>query len=724
MKIKMKNIALSIAAAATMVASPALALDNTHYGETRVNQLPEKGKSAHQLWVGSWWAYTRNGINDRHKRSFAECSSVDMSTDPQTLVADGNEFCLSPIEKIDFLKARIDKVEWDKVEQYMEITQMELTPLQEQVRPLIRTLNKWINENPGEDWKETDDGKEYLRLNEELETAKGNLPEFTIDTGSEFESINHGNGVAGVGTWWGHCNAWSAASIMEDEPRVRGTVTVDGNTVDFTPGEAKALITEGWMEHRSSFYGARHDGKDNEGPEYEDVTPAGFHIYFGTQLGLRQKSFVIDRYTGDQVWNQPVRSYVWEIEEMYEDDTAETLELFQTEYDNRGNIKKNSLGEKQVYPVAVTANIHWMTDGLPHEQATVDNIMVDEYPTTSSRAHDLWHGQIEMRTLSYTLYLDRPLSDASARIVGDGKWDAGLAGSNQAQPDFMWQPLNQTASRRDYENPMVEYAMVVDKILPATAREVVAPVSDELTSSDTPLEIPDNNSTGITSTINVDLEGVLTNVVINVDITHTYQGDLKLVLKKDGASHVLHSNSGGSADDIKRGFDVPALKGKAAAGDWTLTITDNAGSDVGTLNKWSLDLETAAGEPVVDPPVEEGNTETFEDDDLPVAIPDNDEDGVQTSVYISRTGTVQKLEVSVDIAHTYIGDLTVQLVKTGKTYTLHANEGGSEDNLVKTFTVDAAVGTSIRGKWKLIVRDGAADDVGKIQAYSIKATWN
>lgn len=721
MKTTIKRLALTLGGL-TVAASPALAQDNSRYGETRINQLPDKGKSAHALWVGSWWAYKRNGIAYRHKSSFAECRGVDLSVDPNKLVTDNKAFCLSAAEKIDYLEGRLANVEWDDIQAYHRVAQDELGAKQERIRELVRLLNRWIEENAGRDWRETDNGKEYLRLNEELEAAKANLPQIDVDTTTEFENIEHGLGVPGVGGWWGHCNAWSAAAIMEEEPVNRGTVTFQGRTVEFTPGEAKALLTESWMEHRSSFYGSRHDDPENTGLSYEDVTPAAFHIFFGSQLGIRQKSFVIDRYTGDQVWNQPMRSYAWSIEKLYEGAQSESIELFQTTYDASGKAKKTSLGNRDVFPVEVTAHIHWMTDGLPHEEVTRANITADAYPTNSSDLHNLWGNQVEMRTLTYTLYLDRPLEDPAARIVGDGAWSAGLAGSNNAQPDFMWQPLNQGPSVRRYENPYVDTEFVQAHVLPATVAVVEEPVSNALTSKDTPIAVPDNNPTGISSTIPVELSGRLSSVAINVDITHTYIGDLTVNLVKGNQTISLHNRTGGSADNIVRTFDAPALIGAAAAGDWTLKVIDLAGQDVGTLNRWSLDLVTDAGEPVEEP-VDDVQHRVYEDDGLPLNIPDNDAAGVSTDIYVGQSGTLQKLDVTVEIEHTYIGDLIVTLEKTGQIYKLHNREGGSTDNLAKTWSLDAAQGTSLRGKWILKVVDGAGQDVGKITRFALDATW-
>ena len=83
------------AAGLTSSSSTAHAADNTVYGEVRFGQLPLQGKMAHAPWVGSWWAYTRNGISHRHKLASApECRGVDANATTQALVDQGKSYCL------------------------------------------------------------------------------------------------------------------------------------------------------------------------------------------------------------------------------------------------------------------------------------------------------------------------------------------------------------------------------------------------------------------------------------------------------------------------------------------------------------------------------------------------------------------------------------------------------------------------------------------------------
>lgn len=76
-------------------------------------------------------------------------------------------------------------------------------------------------------------------------------------------------------------------------------------------------------------------------------------------------------------------------------------------------------------------------------------------------------------------------------------------------------------------------------------------------------------------------------------------------------------------------------------------------------------------------------------------------------------------KVDVNIVHTYRGDLVVDLLAPdGTVYNLHNRSGGSADNLVQTYTVNASSEVA-NGVWKLRVKDGAAQDVGYINSWKI-----
>ena len=75
--------------------------------------------------------------------------------------------------------------------------------------------------------------------------------------------------------------------------------------------------------------------------------------------------------------------------------------------------------------------------------------------------------------------------------------------------------------------------------------------------------------------------------------------------------------------------------------------------------------------------------------------------------------------VAVNIVHTYIGDLKVDLVAPdGSVYVLHNRSGSSTDNINRTYTVNLS-GEALNGTWKLRVNDNANLDNGRIDSWSI-----
>ncbi len=75
--------------------------------------------------------------------------------------------------------------------------------------------------------------------------------------------------------------------------------------------------------------------------------------------------------------------------------------------------------------------------------------------------------------------------------------------------------------------------------------------------------------------------------------------------------------------------------------------------------------------------------------------------------------------VTVNIVHTYIGDLKVDLIAPDQSvYVLHNRTGGPTDNIFKTYQVNLS-SEQLNGNWTLRVRDNDRADVGRIDSWSI-----
>jgi serine protease len=113
-----------------------------------------------------------------------------------------------------------------------------------------------------------------------------------------------------------------------------------------------------------------------------------------------------------------------------------------------------------------------------------------------------------------------------------------------------------------------------------------------------------------------------------------------------------------------------------------------------------------------------GTTQTYTNTaDFSIA----DNTTVDSPIAVSgRTGNAPtNASVSVNIVHTYRGDLKVDLVAPdGSLYNISNRAGAGADNLVGTFTFNLST-EALNGTWKLRVNDNAAGDVGKIDSWSI-----
>ncbi len=112
------------------------------------------------------------------------------------------------------------------------------------------------------------------------------------------------------------------------------------------------------------------------------------------------------------------------------------------------------------------------------------------------------------------------------------------------------------------------------------------------------LAIPDNNGNGVSDTIAVTQAGTAKRVVVEVDITHTFTGDLQVELvAPDGQAARLHSPNGqDNRQNLQLTLDSTAdaalapVVNRPMQGSWTLRVRDLAAQDEGKLNRWSLQL--------------------------------------------------------------------------------------------------------------------------------------
>jgi subtilisin-like proprotein convertase family protein/subtilisin family serine protease len=317
------------------------------------------------------------------------------------------------------------------------------------------------------------------------------------------------------------------------------------------------------------------------------------------------------------------------------------------------------------------------------------------------------------KDLDFTPYLRTP----PAIFDPDPVWDVSPiapfntgAFQNINDPDGTWSPW--------FGHGKVDAASAVNEALggiPVPSPSVIRKTSSPA------LNIPDNKQSGVQDTINITDRARVASIKVSVDITHTFIGDLRVTLTSpEGTTISLHDRNGGNADNLRQTFDLTSTPGLGALnlqsvqGNWTLLVQDLAPADVGRLNSWELEITAGSN-----------NLITLEDA-AGVNIPDNNPTGIERALAATAAGQVRDVEVSVDITHTFIGDLLVTLVSpAGTNVILHQRAGGGADNLIKTFVPAATPGLQtlrgqqIEGAWKLKVADLVAVDVGKLNRWGL-----
>ncbi|WP_343717179.1 S8 family serine peptidase [Inquilinus sp.] len=111
-----------------------------------------------------------------------------------------------------------------------------------------------------------------------------------------------------------------------------------------------------------------------------------------------------------------------------------------------------------------------------------------------------------------------------------------------------------------------------------------------------------------------------------------------------------------------------------------------------------------------------------------LAIPDGSTTGLTTTLAIGTAIEIDRVEVTLNISHSWIGDLQVMLTSPDGTESVLVNRPGSgtlldagsrQDNIAFTFDTVHDWGESGQGVWSLTVRDLVAGDTGTLNSWSL-----
>lgn len=573
----------------------------------RFDELPLEGTSAKPGWAETYWPYVEDGINARWQGA--------------------NIY--SPAEKYDQAFKG-----WTPGEGFMDLKPFDISTCEfdqayyDQIGPTA----SWTHKNKGTG-----------RLTNGIDDDRDGI-EDKDECGSETDKHDQ----EGLESWWGICHAWAPAAILEDEP----LKAVERNGVVFEVSDIKALLIQQYDRTESYMIGGRCEERelirDDDGritnDDCRDLNAGTFHVILANFLGKNKRPMVIERTTNYQVWNQPLVGFkVTSQNEIsleaaheflgvrpgttagsgtfvnnVEEGSPEGLAILRLA--NEGTLEQldddarlystaakrivadrpfDSLARLDAVPyITATAFTNMLrfakTSGL-FEEVSVDykyNSKAERFievrastdwiaesnasknPTSTNLSrymrHDYYHYILEL--------------DGEGNIIG-GEW---LDSSITNHPDFLWLPVSTRGG-----NPNIDIDKVRDMI-----RESRAEVDVDVTENtqtflvDTAVEIPDNDPRGGVSTLEVRDAGAVKSLTIDLEISHTYRGDLVVELQHGGTSVVVFDGTreaNGWEDNVSlTGEVLEGFVGASITGPWELTVRDTAAADTGSIVKWAL----------------------------------------------------------------------------------------------------------------------------------------
>lgn len=143
-----------------------------------------------------------------------------------------------------------------------------------------------------------------------------------------WEILNHY--APGGGSWWGHCNGWAAAAILNFEPTESVASTIDGHPVNFTTADIKGLLSEVNYSTYSRFYGARYY---KQGDDVADLHPQAFHKIISFYLRDQQVPLVFDTTATEEVWNFPAYAADLRVTETTPSDLKDRVNVNTADFD-------------------------------------------------------------------------------------------------------------------------------------------------------------------------------------------------------------------------------------------------------------------------------------------------------------------------------------------------------------------------------------------------------
>ena len=290
-----------------------------------------------------------------------------------------------------------------------------------------------------------------------------------------WEMLNHWS--PNGSSWWGHCNGWSAAAILANEPRAAKAVTFGNNdqfTMNLSVADQKGLLSETHYSTLSNFYGSRFNG--DEGDDLSDLSPKAVIQILRTYIGERHVPLVFDTTASEEVWNFPAWRYTLTLNEtttggaqaatgIVNINTAGRAELMTLDLINEVRADRIIAYRQQRGPFQTTqsiTNVRGIGMGIFNRIKEKITVSASSTPRTFSGSIAV---QFATDGVDYAHVDSNPESpqgfqetwEFTLQASPSGEIISGTWAQNDKHPDFAWVPYANTVSTGSSENNYLQW---------------------------------------------------------------------------------------------------------------------------------------------------------------------------------------------------------------------------------------------------------------------------
>jgi hypothetical protein len=265
----------------------------------------------------------------------------------------------------------------------------------------------------------------------------------------DWEHWNHGTGVAGVKDWYGHCQGWVAASLLNlpalhtvharrQGDRVESCAEGDPGCVAFFIGDLTGLAAEVYLDAPIKATGARCDrplptiapdvyGRvPRDGTGCKGLNAGALVAILAARVKRDKKPLAIEVQTAsstDQIWNQPAFAY-----------TVNRLEPLDPDDAGARVASVAGFAQARGYP--------W--DDAARAFALIDLSISWVHEHGPNRRYVSGAQAVRKTRIIAVLELDAPASDPEARILGGEYVDDPSVGADRLTvPPYVWIPTGE-----------------------------------------------------------------------------------------------------------------------------------------------------------------------------------------------------------------------------------------------------------------------------------------